>query len=260
MRAVVCRSFAPLDQLTVEELPDLVPGPGQVLVEVEAAGANFVDALLVQGLYQLKPPLPFTPGMEVAGTVAALGEGVQGPAVGSRVLGSAFVGGFASQVLLPASAAVPIPAGLTAGQAAGLVQSYATMLFALTRRTHVDEGEWVAVLGAGGGIGLATVDVAKALGARVVACASTPEKLAAAKAAGGKPARAEIAVTGSLPCEIDMRADYAGHRVALELTNVRRLGRVVYRLAPGTFTEAVNDLARFVLGADDDFETVARAG
>ena len=82
----------------------------------------------------------------------------------------------------------------------------------------------------------------------------------AAKAAGGKPARAEIAVTGSLPCEIDMRADYAGHRVALELTNVRRLGRVVYRLAPGTFTEAVNDLARFVLGADDDFETVARAG
>jgi hypothetical protein len=83
---------------------------------------------------------------------------------------------------------------------------------------------------------------------------------AAAKAAAGKPARAEIAVTGSLPCEIDMRADYAAHRVALELTNVRRLGRVVYRLAPGTFTEAVNDLARFLLGADDDFETVARAG
>lgn len=184
MRAVLCRSFAPLDQLAVEELPDLVPGPGQVLVEVEAAGANFVDALLVQGLYQLKPPLPFTPGMEVAGTVAALGEGVDGPAVGTRVLGSAFVGGFASQVLLPATGAVPVPAGLSAGQAAGLVQSYATMLFALTRRTHVDEGEWVAVLGAGGGIGLATVDVAKALGARVVACASTPEKLAAAKAAG----------------------------------------------------------------------------
>jgi NADPH2:quinone reductase len=155
-----------------------------VLVEVEAAGANFVDALLVQGLYQLKPPLPFTPGMEVAGTVAALGEGVEAPAVGTRVLGSAFVGGFASQVLLPASAAVPVPAGLSAGQAAGLVQSYATMLFALTRRTHVAEGEWVAVLGAGGGIGLATVDVAKALGARVVACASTPGKLEAAVAAG----------------------------------------------------------------------------
>jgi NADPH2:quinone reductase len=188
VRAVLCRSFAPLDQLTVEEVPDLVPGPGQVLVEVEAAGANFVDALLVQGLYQLKPPLPFTPGMEVSGTVAALGEGVEGPPVGTRVLGSAFVGGFASQVLLPASGAVPVPDGLSAGQAAGLVQSYATMLFALTRRTRVAEGEWVAVLGAGGGIGLATVDVAKALGARVVACASTPEKLAAAEAAGADAA------------------------------------------------------------------------
>jgi NADPH2:quinone reductase len=184
VRAVLCRSFAPLDQLTVEELPDLVPGPGQVLVEVEAAGANFVDALLVQGLYQLKPPLPFTPGMEVSGTVAALGEGVEGPAVGTRVLGSAFVGGFASQVLLPASGAVPVPDGLSAGQAAGLVQSYATMLFALTRRTQVAEGEWVAVLGAGGGIGLATVDLAKALGARVVGCASSPDKRAAAEAAG----------------------------------------------------------------------------
>ena len=188
MRAVLCRSFAPLDQLTVEELPDLEPGPGQVLVTVEAAGANFVDALLVQGLYQLKPALPFTPGMEVAGTVAALGDGVEGVAVGDRVLGTTFVGGFASQVLLPAANAVPIPAGLSAGQAAGLVQSYATMLFALTRRTSVVPGEWVAVLGAGGGIGLATVDLAKALGARVVACASTPDKLAAAESAGADAA------------------------------------------------------------------------
>jgi NADPH2:quinone reductase len=184
VRAVVCRTFAPLDELRVEESPDLEPGPGQVRVDVEAAGANFVDALLVQGLYQLKPPLPFTPGMEVAGVVGAVGDGVDGVAVGDRVLGTAFIGGYASQALLAAAQVVPIPAGLTAGQAAGLVQSYATMLFALTRRTSVAEGEWVAVLGAGGGIGLATVDVAKALGARVVACASTPEKLAAARAAG----------------------------------------------------------------------------
>ena len=203
MRAVLCRSFAPLDQLTVEEVPDLVPGPGQVLVEVEAAGANFVDALLVQGLYQLKPALPFTPGMEVAGTVAALGEGVDAPAVGTRVLGSSFVGGFASQVLLPAASAVPVPAGLSAGQAAGLVQSYATMLFALTRRTSVAEGEWVAVLGAGGGIGLATIDVAKALGARVVACASTSEKLEAARAAG---ADATIAYDDPATPDLDLKA------------------------------------------------------
>jgi NADPH2:quinone reductase len=203
VRAVLCRSFGPLDQLTVEELPDLEPGPGQVLVAVEAAGANFVDALLVQGLYQLKPALPFTPGMEVAGTVAALGDGVDGVAVGDRVLGTTFVGGFASQVLLPAANAVPIPAGLTAGQAAGLVQSYATMLFALTRRTSIAAGEWVAVLGAGGGIGLATVDLAKALGARVVACASTPDKLAAAEAAG---ADATIAYDDPDHPDLDLKA------------------------------------------------------
>ena len=184
VRALVCRSFAPLDQLTVEELPDAVAGPGQVVVDVEAAGANFVDALLVQGLYQIKPPLPFTPGMEVAGVVSSVGDGVAEVAVGDRVLGTAFFGGYASQVVLPAAAVVPVPSGLSAGQAAGLVQSYATMLFALTRRTTVAPGEWVAVLGAGGGIGLATVDLAKALGANVVACASSKDKLAAAEAAG----------------------------------------------------------------------------
>ena len=186
MRRVVCRSFAPLDQLEVEDAPDPSPGAGQVVIAVEAAGANFVDALLVQGLYQLKPPLPFTPGMEVAGTVAALGEGVEGVAVGDRVLATTFVGGFASHAVVPAAALVPIPPVLGAGQAAALVQSYATMLFALTRRTSVAPGEWVAVLGAGGGIGLAAVDVARALGAKVVACASSPDKLRAATTAGAE--------------------------------------------------------------------------
>jgi NADPH2:quinone reductase len=156
------------------------------VVDVEAAGANFVDALLVQGRYQIKPPLPFTPGMEVAGVVSAVGDGVEAVAVGDRVLGTAFAGGYASRVVLPAGNVVPVPPGLSAGQAAGLVQSYATMLFALTRRTHVRPGEWVAVLGAGGGIGLATVDLARALGARVVACASSADKLGAAAAAGAE--------------------------------------------------------------------------
>ncbi|MBA2282643.1 MAG: alcohol dehydrogenase catalytic domain-containing protein, partial [Acidimicrobiia bacterium] len=137
MRKVVCRSFAPLSELVVEEGPDLVAGPGQVVVDVEAAGANFVDALLVQGLYQIKPPLPFTPGMEVAGVVRAVGAGVPGVAEGDRVLATAFMGGYASQVVVPASAVSAIPAGLSSGQAATLVQSYATMLFALTRRTTV---------------------------------------------------------------------------------------------------------------------------
>jgi NADPH2:quinone reductase len=184
MRRIVCHAFAPLDQLQLEEVPDPVAAPGQVVVAVEAAGANFVDALLVQGRYQIKPPLPFTPGMELAGVVAGVGEGVEGVTVGDRVLATAFAGGYATHAVLPVASVVPVPAALSSGQAAALVQSYATMLFALTRRTSVAAGEWVAVLGAGGGIGLATVDVAKALGARVVACASSDEKLAAARAAG----------------------------------------------------------------------------
>jgi len=184
MRRVVCRAFGPLTDLVVEKGPDLVPGPGEVVVEVEAAGANFVDALMVQGGYQIKPPLPFTPGMEVAGTVAAVGEGVDAVAPGDRVLALCWFGGYASQVAVPATGAIPLPSSLSTGQAATLVQSYATMHFALTRRTTVAPGEWVAVLGAGGGVGLAAVDVAKALGAKVVACASTPAKLDAAAAAG----------------------------------------------------------------------------
>jgi NADPH2:quinone reductase len=186
VRAVVCRSFAPIDQLELEDRPDPEPGPGKVVVAVRAAGVNFVDALFVQGRYQIKPPLPFTPGGEVAGDVVAVGEGVTTVAVGDRVLAMPWLGGFASHVELAAGGVVPIPGALTYGQAAGIVQSYGTMLFALTRRTQVRQGEWVLVLGAGGGIGLAAVDVARHLGARVIAAASTPEKLAAATAAGAE--------------------------------------------------------------------------
>jgi NADPH:quinone reductase len=173
VRRVVCRAF---DQpLAVEDGPELVAGQGQVVVDVEAAGANFVDALIVQGRYQIRPELPFTPGMEVAGRVRGTGE---------RVLALCWFGGYASQVVVPEASVVPIPEGTSTGQAATLVQSYATMLFALTRRTTVAPGEWVVVLGAGGGVGLAAIDVATALGASVVACASTTEKLEAARLAG----------------------------------------------------------------------------
>ena len=103
MRVVVCNSFAPLDQLAIEDRPDLGAGPGQVVIDVEAAGANFVDALLVQGLYQIKPPLPFVPGMEVAGTVRSVGDGVDTVVAGDRVMGMSFFGGYASQVVLPAA-------------------------------------------------------------------------------------------------------------------------------------------------------------
>jgi NADPH2:quinone reductase len=186
VRAVVCSEFAPIDQLRIEERPDPEPGPGKVVVAVRAAGVNFVDGLFVQGKYQIKPALPFTPGGEVAGDVVAVGEGVDTVAVGDRVLAMPWLGGFASHVEVAAAAAVPIPGALSYGQAAALVQSYGTMLFAFTKRLQVHAGEWVLVLGAGGGIGLAAVDCARHLGARVIAAASTDEKLAAATAAGAE--------------------------------------------------------------------------
>lgn len=186
MRRVVCQELAPLDRLVIEEVPDPEPGPGQVVVAVRAAGVNFVDALFVQGQYQIKPPLPFTPGSEVAGDVTAVGEGVAGLAVGDRVLALPWLGGYASHVAVAEAGAVPIPERLTYGQAAAMVQSYATMLFSLTRRTTVSAGDWVLVLGAGGGIGLAAIDVARHLGARVIAAASSDDKLAAARAAGAE--------------------------------------------------------------------------
>jgi NADPH2:quinone reductase len=186
MRAVVCHELGPLDTLVVEERETPVPGDGQVVVDVRAAGVNFVDGLLCQGRYQIKPPTPFVPGGEIAGLVSSVGPGVSGVAVGDRVIAFTGFGGFADQVTLPALSLVPIPGTIDFGQAAALLQSYCTMLFTLTRRTTVTEGEWVLVLGAGGGIGLAAIDVATALGARVIAAASSPEKLEAARAMGAE--------------------------------------------------------------------------
>jgi NADPH:quinone reductase len=186
MRAVVCHELGPLDTLVVEEREASTPGDGQVVVDVRAAGVNFVDGLLCQGRYQIKPPTPFVPGGEVAGLVSSVGPGVRGVAVGDRVIAFTGFGGFADQVTLPALSLVPIPDAIDFGQAAALLQSYCTMLFTLTRRTTVSEGEWVLVLGAGGGIGLAAIDVATALGARVIAAASSPEKLEAARAMGAE--------------------------------------------------------------------------
>jgi NADPH2:quinone reductase len=184
MRKVVCPSYGPLDQLEVHDEPDLVAGAGEVVVDVEAAGVNFVDALICQGRYQVKTPTPFTPGSEVAGTVRAVGDGVAGIEAGTRVLALPANGGYASQIALPATAVIPVPANLSPGQAAGLVQSYATMRYAYLHRAVITPGEWVAVLGAGGGIGLAAVDLAVAMGAKVVACASSEDKVALARGVG----------------------------------------------------------------------------
>ena len=186
MRTVVCQQLGPLSDLVLEDGDRPAPGEGQVVVDVKAAGVNFVDGLLCQGQYQIKPPVPFYPGGEIAGEVSSIGDGVTGVAVGDRVLAYTGIGGFAEQVVVPAPSLVAMPSGLGFGQAATLIQSYGTILFTLTRRTSVQPGEWVLVLGAGGGVGLAAIDLARALGARVIAAASTPEKLDRATAMGAE--------------------------------------------------------------------------
>ena len=186
MRTVVCPEFGPLENLVIEDRDPPVPGEGQVVVQVHAAGVNYVDGLMCQGRYQIKPATPFVPGSELAGEVASLGAGVTGVARGDRVVVFSGLGAFAEQVAVPALSVLPIPEGLTYAQAAALIQSYGTALFALTRRTSVAPGEHLLVLGAGGGVGLAVIDVARALGARVIAAASTDEKLDAARAMGAE--------------------------------------------------------------------------
>jgi NADPH2:quinone reductase len=184
MRAVVCNQLGPPKDLQVEDRDDLRAGPGQVIVDVLACGVNFVDALIVQGLYQLRAEPPFVPGSEVAGRVREIGEGVEGVALGHPVVALPGLGGFAEQVAVGASALLEVPAGLDMPTAACTVQSYCTALFALERRGGLRAGETLLVLGAAGGVGLAAIDVARALGARVIAAASSPEKLALCRERG----------------------------------------------------------------------------
>ena len=167
VRRVILHEFGPYSNLVFEDRPDPVPDTGQAVVAIEAAGIGFVDTLCVHGTYQLLPALPWVPGCELAGRVVAVGDGMTRFAVGDRVLATSFAGSFQTHTVLREDELVPIPGDLTAGQAAGLVASYGTMLYAYTRRTTVAPDEWVVVLGAGGGVGLAATDVAKALGARV---------------------------------------------------------------------------------------------
>ncbi len=177
MRAVVCDAFSEPEDLEIRQLDTPPCGPTQVRVHVWASGVNFVDALFVQGRYQIRPPLPFVPGSEIAGEVTEIGAEVDGVEVGDRVMASVGLGGYADEIVLSPRQLVRIPDRLSFGQAATMTQSYATAWFSLTRRTTVGPDDWVLVLGAAGGVGLAALDVARALGAKVVAAASTDEKL-----------------------------------------------------------------------------------
>lgn len=177
MRAVVCTTLSEPEDLVIEQLDTPACPEDRVRVHVWASGLNYVDALFVQGKYQIKPALPFIPGSEIAGEITELGSSVTGWSVGDRVFASIGLGGFADEVVLNPLQLVPIPDRLSYGQAATMTQSYATAWYCMTRRTQVLTDEWVVVLGAAGGVGLACIDVARALGAKVIAAASSDEKL-----------------------------------------------------------------------------------
>ncbi|RZI40564.1 NADPH:quinone oxidoreductase family protein [Herbaspirillum sp. HC18] len=184
MKAIVCKSWGLPETLTVENLPDVAPGPGQVAIDVHAAGVNFPDVLIIQGKYQSKPEHPFTPGSELAGVVRSVGEGVSNFKAGDKVLAFVSLGAFAQQVVAPAQAVVPMPPGLDFDTAAAFTLTYGTSHHAVVDRAQLKAGETMLVLGAAGGVGLAAIEIGKALGARVIAAASTDEKLAICKEHG----------------------------------------------------------------------------
>lgn len=176
MRAAVCRSYGAPEDLVAEDLPDPVPGPGQLVVRVHAAAVNFPDVLLIAGKYQVKIPVPFVPGSELAGEVVAVGDGSPFRP-GQRVFATTPTGAFAERALLDSGSAALMPDGVDFASAAAFGVTYRTAYHALRSIAKVARGDWVIVLGAAGGVGLAAVDLAVAMGARVLAAASSPEKL-----------------------------------------------------------------------------------
>ena len=188
MKAVRCVRHGPPEALVVQEIETPVPQAGEVLVEVKAAGVNFPDTLIIQDKYQFKPALPFTPGGELAGVVSAVGPGVTRIKPGQNVIGFTGWGAFAQAAIVKQEQVIPMPPGMPFDIAGSFLMTYGTCYHALKDRAALQAGETVLVLGAGGGIGMATIDIAKALGAKVIAAASSAEKLRACLAAGADAA------------------------------------------------------------------------
>jgi NADPH2:quinone reductase len=184
MRALVCKEYGPPERLVIEERPDPVPGAGEALVNIKAAGINFPDVLVIAGSYQVKIPPPFVPGNEAAGIVEAVGEGVSRLKPGDRVIATPSGGAFADKCVVAEKLCLPLPDALSFEQGAGFTVTYATTYHAFRQCTELKAGETVLVLGAAGGVGSTAVEIAKALGARVIAAASTEEKLQFAREAG----------------------------------------------------------------------------
>jgi len=184
VKAVVCRQYGPPDSLVVEELPSPRAGAGEVVVAVKAASINFPDVLIIANKYQFKPPLPFSPGSELAGVVKEVGEGVSGWKVGDRVMAFTTYGAFAEEVKVEATRLCRMPAKMSFEEGAAFVLTYGTSDHALRDRAALARGETLLVLGAAGGVGLAAIEIGKALGARIIACASSEEKLAVCREHG----------------------------------------------------------------------------
>ncbi|MCJ7468175.1 MAG: NADPH:quinone oxidoreductase family protein [Maribacter sp.] len=177
MKAIRCKKFGPPDELVLEELPSLKPAPNEVVVTVKACGINFPDTLIIQGLYQLKPELPFTPGSDIAGIIKEVGDGVKHLEVGDEVFGFVQIGGFAEEVVVPAATCFLKSRKMGFPIAASFMVAYGTSYHALNDRAKLIEGETLLVLGASGGVGLAAVELGKLMGAKVIAAASTDDKL-----------------------------------------------------------------------------------
>ncbi len=184
MKAVLCKSFGPPDSLVVEDVPSPSVGPGEVRVAVHACGVNFPDTLIIQNEYQFKPPLPFTPGGEVAGEVVEVGAEVTRVKRGDRVIAMVGWGGFAEEIVVTPDRTMPIPKGMDFVTAAGFTMTYGTSYYALKQRALLRPAETLLVLGAAGGVGLAAVELGRVMGARVIAAAGTDEKLEICKQYG----------------------------------------------------------------------------
>lgn len=223
MRALLCSEHGPVSHLSVAELPSPRPGEREVLVQVAAAGLNYPDALIVQGKYQVKPPVPFVPGMELAGVVTAVGARVTEHRAGDPVMATSMTGAFAEECTVAVERVLPRPASLAPDLAAASLITYGTTLHALEDRARLQAGETVLVLGAGGGVGTAAIELAKLLGARVIAAASSAAKLEVCRGLGA-----------------DQTIDYATEdlrRRVKELTEGRGVD-VVYDPVGGAYSEA----------------------
>ncbi|WP_293991967.1 NADPH:quinone oxidoreductase family protein [Sphingomonas sp.] len=199
MRALLSKEPGGPETLVMDELPDPVAGPGQVVVAVKACSINYPDVLIIEDKYQMKPPRPFAPGSEVSGVVDSVGEGVTKFKPGDRVLCTTGSGGLVEKVAVPAASLYPLPDGRTFEEGASLILTYGTTIHALLDRGHLKEGHCLLVLGAAGGVGLAAIELGKAFGARVVAAVSSEEKAAACREAGAD----ETIVYGRAPFDKD---------------------------------------------------------